>query len=86
MDLIFQYGLQGVIAYGIVGLINLALYRKGIIFIAEYKLALLIFIAFLVGFVPADLGNMLLDKIKIAVEVGFGISALNTVANKIGNN
>ena len=85
MDLLFQYGLQGIIAYGIVGLIILVLKKRfNQDLDTDVKLYLLIGIAFAVGFVPKDFGNMLLNHIKDAVAVGFGISALNTGVNKLG--
>jgi len=83
---IFQYGLQGVIAYGTVGVISLIADKKAFFIPSEVKFALLVGIAFLVGFIPADLGNMLLNHIKEAVAIGLAVNSFNTFAKKIGGN
>ena len=83
MDVIFQYGLAGVVAYGMVGVITYILRGRFAIDLGSHeKLFLLIAIAFGVSFVPADLGNMLLNHIKDAVTIGFAIHSANTVLNK----
>ena len=84
MELLFQYGLQGVVSYGVVGLVSMVAKKKGITLDSATKLYMLVAISFAVGFVPADLGNFLLNHIKDAVTVGFAISSLNTVVNKVG--
>ena len=76
---IFQYGIQGILAFGAVGITSLILDKRfGKELDKEYKLYLLIGYAFIFGFIPADLGNWLLDQIKIAIAVGIGIHALWT--------
>lgn len=79
MDQIFQFGLQGVIAFGLVGVVNH--FRK---LKSEENMALLVVAAFAVGFVPVDLGNLIFNKIKEAVAVGLGIHAVWTATKKIG--
>jgi hypothetical protein len=87
MDALFQYGFQGVIAFGAVGAIALVLEKRyKYILSSEYKLYLLIGIAFLAGFVPTDLGNAIFNQIKIAVGVAFGVNAINTSIKRFGSN
>lgn len=81
---ILNFGLQGIIAYGVVGLVSLLLKKKDIELDPDIKLYLLVGIAFLVGFIPADLGNVIFNHIKEAVGIAFAISTFNTVANKVG--
>ena len=77
---IFQYGIQGVLAFGAVGFLTKFLEsRFKILLTGEYKFYLLVVLAFVFGFIPADLGNWLLEEIKVAVAVGVGIHALWTV-------
>lgn len=84
MDAIFQLGLQGVIAYGAVGITTIILKKRfNVDLDSDVKLSLLIGIAFVVGFVPADLGNMILNRIKDAVAVGVTIHSGNTIINKL---
>ncbi len=48
------------------------------------KFAASIAVAFAVLFVPAEIGNLLLDKIKTALEVAFAVSGTYKLAQKIG--
>lgn len=84
MELIFQYGLQGIVAYGAVGLVSMVAKRKNLELDGSTKMYILVTVAFLVGFVPADLGNFLLNHIKDAVTIAFAINSFNTVVNKVG--
>lgn len=80
MDLIFQYGLQGVVSFGLVGAISYLLKRYAKIDLdPEVKLGALGVIFFLVGYVPADLGTDLFNRIKLAVAGALAIHALWTV-------
>lgn len=85
MDVLFQYGLQGIVSYGVVGLISMIAKRKNVVLDSSTKLYCLVAIAFAVGFVPVDLGNSLLNHLKDAVSVAMAISSLNTVVNKVGS-
>ena len=80
MDAIFQYGLSGVIAFGGVGVISYLLekYAKTKLE-SEVKLGLLAVIFFLVGYVPTDFGDDLLNRIKVAVGGALAIHALWSV-------
>ena len=80
MDVIWQYGIQGVLAFGAVGVITNILdkYTK-VKLDSDTKFYLLVGIAFLTGFIPADLGSDLFNRIKIAIGVGVRIHALWTV-------
>ena len=83
-DIIFQYGLQGIVAYGSVGVISLiAEKRFNKTLGSDVKLYLLVLIAFGVGFVPADLGNVVFQHIKEAVAIAMAIHTGNTVLNKV---
>jgi len=84
MDQLFQFGLQGVVAYGVVGLISYIAKRKNQSIDPQVKLYMLISVCFAVGFVPVDLGNILFNRLKEAAYIGFAINAMNTIANKIG--
>ncbi len=84
MDQIFQFGLQGVIAYGVVGFISYIAKKKKQTIDPGMKLYMLIAICFAVGFIPADLGNIIFNRLKEAAYIGFAVNALNTVANKMG--
>ena len=80
MDAVFQYGLQGVIAFGGVGAITYVAekyFKKE--FDPEIKLGLLAVIFFVVGYVPADLGADLFNRIKLAVAGALAFHALWTV-------
>ena len=82
MDVVLQFGLQGVVAFGAVGVISH--FKKDLT--TEMKLGLLFVTAFLVGFVPADLGDVLFNRVKEAVGIALGIHATWTVAKKVGGN
>lgn len=84
MEQILSFGLQGVVAYGAVGLLSLLAEKKGVVLSSEVKLYSLVGIAFLVGFIPADLGNFVFQHLKEAIGVGLSLSALNTLATKAG--
>lgn len=85
MDALFQYGLQGVLAFGTVGAISLIIKKRfGKDLDGDIKLYLLVLLAFAFGFIPADFGNLVLEKLKVAVAIGVGVNALNTAFNKVG--
>ncbi len=84
MEQLFQFGLQGVIAYGVVGFISYIATKKKHTIEPQAKLYMLVAIAFAVGFIPADFGNMVFNRLKEAVYIGMAINAMNTVVNKIG--
>lgn len=86
MDQLFAYGLQGVVAYGAVGVISAVCLKRGKTLSSTSKLYLLVGIAFGVGFVPQELGNMLFTRIKDAVAIALAISSANTALNKLGGN
>lgn len=79
MDQIFQFGLQGVIAYGVVGV--LMYFKKDLP--SQVKFSFLFVIAFAVGFIPTNLGNVLLNHIKDAAGVAFGIHAFYSMSKNI---
>lgn len=86
MEGLLQYGVQGVLAFGAVGALSLIAEKRFHYTIdSEVKLYLLVAFAFAFGFIPQDLGNALLDKLKVAVAIGVGINALNTGIKRLGN-
>ena len=80
MDTIFQYGLQGIVAFGGVGVLTKVLskyfHRE---LDSDLKFGLLVLIFFLVGFVPADLGSDLFNRIKLAIAAGVVLHGLWTI-------
>lgn len=52
---------------------------------SKYKFLIAILAAFALTFVPASLGTVLLDKMKIAVEIAFATSGTYKLAQKIGS-
>lgn len=51
---------------------------------SKIKFTLSLIVAFLVTFIPADLGLIILDKIKEALLVAFAASGTYKLADKIG--
>lgn len=51
---------------------------------SKYKFLISVVAAFVLTFVPAELGNELLDKMKVAVEVAFAASGTYKLAQKAG--
>lgn len=51
---------------------------------SKYKFLISVVVAFGLAFVPAELGNQLLDKMKVAVEVAFAASGAYKLAQKAG--
>jgi hypothetical protein len=51
---------------------------------SKIKVAVSMVFAFAALFVPADLGNMLLDKIKEAITIGLAVSGGYKLAQKAG--
>lgn len=87
MNELFQYGLPGVLAFGSVAVVTLIAKRRfNKVIDPETKLYLLGGFAFVYLFIPLDLGGVLFNQIKAAVGIALGISAFNTVANKLGGN
>lgn len=80
MEELFNFGLQGLVAFGVVGLITH--FRKDLTF--EIKVGLLVAVAFAVGFVPADLGNEIFNRLKEAVAIALGVHALWSGVRQIG--
>lgn len=51
---------------------------------SRVKFALSVVIAFGLTFVPADTGSMILEKLKLALEIGFGMSGVYKLATRAG--
>jgi len=51
---------------------------------SRYKFLISIVAAFILTFIPAELGSQLLDKMKVAVEVAFAASGTYKLASKAG--
>ena len=78
MEIILQYGLAGVIAYGVVGLVSHT--KKDLSF--EQKISLLVVVVFLVNLIPVDLGNEIFNRIKEAITIAVGVHAVHSVVKK----
>lgn len=51
---------------------------------SKLKFGLSVAVAFSLTFVPAELGNIILDKAKLALGVAFGASGIYKLATKAG--
>lgn len=71
-----------------VGLATLGIVNVVTLFVADldsrYKFLISVVAAFALTFVPETVGIMLLDKMKIAVEIAFAASGTYKLAQKIG--
>ncbi len=87
---IWTYGLAGVVAFGGTWLVDLLLRRYTKVKLSsEGKFAISLVLAFAIGFVPTDLGNDLLNRIKDAAYIATGIAGfyqlLSRIVAKVGN-
>jgi len=67
----------------VVGVVNVVTFFKKDIK-SEYKFAISLFVAFALTFVPESIGNMILDKAKIALEIAFAASGTYKLATRAG--
>lgn len=74
--------LAGLIAVGVVNV--LTFYKPSID--SKLKFAISLAVAFAVTFVPVQVGNVLLDHIKSALEVALAASGAYKIAQKAGGN
>lgn len=51
---------------------------------SRIKFGISLVVAFAVLFVPQELGNMILEKLRLAIEVAFAASGLYKLASKAG--
>jgi hypothetical protein len=51
---------------------------------SKTKFGLSIAAAFAFTFIPAELGNLIADKLKLAIEIAFAVSGSYKIATKIG--
>ena len=72
----------GLVGYGVVGVIS---YFKEDLD-KRVKFLVLFLVVGAATFIPTDLGNILLEKAKMALEVAFAMTATGTLAKKIGGN
>lgn len=84
MDTILQYGLAGIVSYGFVGILSYILKRKNIELDSDVKFGILVAVALGVGFVPEDLGSLILNHLKTAIAIALALSTVSTLANKAG--
>ena len=50
----------------------------------EHKFAISFVAALVVTFIPPELGNILLNKVKIALEASLGVSGMYKISQKAG--
>lgn len=74
--------LAGLIALGVVNV--LTMYKPDMD--SKLKFSASLIVALAVSFIPAELGNVLLDHLKISLEVAFAASGVYKVAQKVGGN
>lgn len=77
--------LQNITLVGLaaIGAVNvLTMWKPGIE--SKYKFIASLVVAFIFTFVPADLGNLILDHAKTALEVAFAASGVYKLASKAG--
>jgi hypothetical protein len=72
--------LPGLVALGVVNV--LTMFNPNID--SRIKFGASALVAFGVLFVPAELGNMLADKVKQAIEIAFATSGIYKLATKVG--
>lgn len=76
-------GFVALMSFGIVAIIN---FKWKLTSMQNFWLS--VGCAFLLGFVPADFGNMILNRIKDAISIGLSLTgaykALQGVAKKVG--
>lgn len=70
----------GLITVGVVNVVSFFLPTLK----SEYKFALAIITAFALTFVPAELGSVIADKVKLALEVAFASSGAYKLLSKAG--
>ena len=82
MDLSFLTNITfvGLATLGIVNVVTM--FKPGLD--SKYKFIVSIVAAFALTFVPAEIGNIVLDKMKVALEVAFSASGTYKLAQKIG--
>lgn len=72
--------LTGLVAIGVVNAIDL--FKPGLD--SRIKFASSFLVAFAVAFIPVELGNLIFQNAKLAVEAAFGASAVYKLATKMG--
>ena len=82
MDLSFLTNITfvGLATLGIVNVVTLFIPNID----SRYKFIISIVAAFALTFVPAEFGNMILDKMRVALEVALAASGTYKLAQKIG--
>jgi FtsH-binding integral membrane protein len=72
------------VGLAVLGIVNvITIFKPGLD--SKYKFLISVVAAFALTFVPASLGSILLDKMKIALEVAFAASGAYKMAQKAGS-
>lgn len=78
-----SFGFVALMSFGIVAIIN---FKWKLTSLQNFGLSVLF--AFLLGFVPADLGNMIANRIKDAISIATSLTgaykAMQGIAKKVG--
>lgn len=77
---IFQMGLVGLVALGAVNVVTF--FKPDMD--SRLKFAISVVVAFVVAFIPNDIGNILLDKMRLALEAAFAASGTYKLFTKAG--
>lgn len=81
MDLL-TLGSTALITFGLVWVISLVLEKRNIKLSSENKFILSMVIAIAVSFVPADMGNEIVNRVKDGVGVATGLSGVYQMLSK----
>lgn len=68
----------------VIGIVNVIGFFKADLD-SRIKFAIALVVAFIVGFVPIEVGSMLLQRIKDALEIAFASSGVYKLAQKVGS-
>lgn len=77
---IYEFGFVGLMTYGFINV--LSIFKPGID--SKIKFAASLLVAFLLLWVPVDLGNLLFDKMKAAISIAVAMSGISALATKSG--
>jgi len=77
---IFQMGLVGLVALGAVNVLGFFFPDLD----SRVKFGASVVVAFIVAFIPVDLGNIILDKLRMALEAAFAASGTYKLFTKAG--
>lgn len=81
--MILDLGNATLVGLAIIGVVNVATFFKPDLGTKE-KFGLSVVVAILIGFVPLDLGNDILNRVVVALTAAFAASGGYKIAQKVG--